>query len=110
MKAMNTDESPTLYTPASPWLAGEEEFLELVYADEEFLRAEFDAIIAAAWPTPPERTGGQHASHLPWRPAGPRAECGEPAPTARPHHAGHGSWRRQRSPPRSIATIGPKAG
>jgi hypothetical protein len=40
----------------------EEEFLALVYADEELLRAEFDALIAAAWGQPrqpgrPRRAG-----------------------------------------------------
>ena len=31
----------------------EEQFLDLLLADEELLRAEFDAIIAAEWPGPP---------------------------------------------------------
>jgi hypothetical protein len=31
----------------------DEQFLDLVCADDELLRAEFDAIIAAEWPTPP---------------------------------------------------------
>lgn len=31
----------------------DEEFLALVYGDEELLTAEFEAIIAANWPAPP---------------------------------------------------------
>jgi len=31
----------------------DEEFLALIHADEEFLRAEFDAIISAEWPIRP---------------------------------------------------------
>ena len=31
----------------------EEQFLDLLLADEDLLRAEFDAIIAAEWPGPP---------------------------------------------------------
>jgi hypothetical protein len=32
------------------------EFLDLICADEELLRAEFDAIVAAGWPTEPRAT------------------------------------------------------
>lgn len=76
----------------------DDEFIELVCQDEELLRAEFDALIAASWltptpspppapprPTPPDR-------HVP--PVGaeepPRLEGSVPAPR----------WNRQRSPPR----------
>ncbi len=34
-------------------LTGNEQFLDLLCADEALLRAEFDAIIAAEWPSPP---------------------------------------------------------
>jgi len=33
----------------------EERFVDLLLADEELLRAEFDAIIAAEWPGPPPK-------------------------------------------------------
>jgi len=32
-------------------------FTELVLADEELLQDEFDAIVAANWPDPPQRVG-----------------------------------------------------
>jgi len=31
----------------------DEQFLDLICSDDELLAAEFDAIIAAEWPTPP---------------------------------------------------------
>ena len=31
-------------------------FIELVCSDEELVRAEFDAIVAAAWTSPPDGT------------------------------------------------------
>jgi hypothetical protein len=34
-------------------LTDADEFLALVFADEQWLQAEFDAIIAASWPRPP---------------------------------------------------------
>jgi hypothetical protein len=76
----------------------EEQFLELVLADEELLRAEFDAIIAAAWSGPPPSPP-------------PRRIAGEPASTgdrghriARTGRAGPGRQpltvaARQRAPP-----------
>lgn len=78
----------------------EEKFLELVYADEELLRAEFDAIIAEEWgqPTPP-------APHRPTHPPAPpkrrRKQHRDPAsrrPGRQHHPAGEGR-SRQRAPP-----------
>jgi hypothetical protein len=57
-----------------------EEFLELLLADEELLRAEFEAIIADEWPGPP--------------PSPPhRRVCGPP---------GHRAWRRHLAPTRVL--------
>jgi hypothetical protein len=42
--------SPAAGTRVEPSV--EDQFLDLVCADEELLRAEFDAIIAAEWPNP----------------------------------------------------------
>lgn len=77
----------------------EEEFLRLVCADEELLRAEFDAIIAREWP----------ARRPPVRPAAPRGSDPDPrahqearggqAARGEPRHPGGEHWRRQRSPP-----------
>jgi hypothetical protein len=66
----------------------EEEFLALVYADEELLRAEFDALIAATW--------GQ-----PRQPAHPRrARRPTPPPRRRPRpgFAQPGRMRAQHDP------------
>jgi hypothetical protein len=76
----------------------EEQFLELVLADEELLRAEFDAIIAAAWSGPPP-------SRPPRRIAGKPASTGDRGPRiARTGRAGPGRQpltvaARQRAPP-----------
>ena len=75
-------------------------FLELLCADEELLRAEFEAIVAAVWPRPPDRravvqkrTWGRTAARLP-------AGAGL-TPAGRPSTTGSGvdAWARQRSPP-----------
>ena len=92
--------------PTTPALADtaartvDEQFLGLMCSDEDLLRAEFDAIIAAEWPSPPPRTprGGAADRH----PASHTQRCGG-APVAgavaRPRHPGIGGWVRQRSPP-----------
>jgi hypothetical protein len=48
----------------------DEEFFALIYSDEEFLRDEFDALIAAAWSSrpPPTPAGGRGAERPPDRP------------------------------------------
>jgi hypothetical protein len=45
----------------------EAEFLDLICADEELLRAEFDALIAAGWPIEPPtvRGVGRRREHTP---------------------------------------------
>jgi hypothetical protein len=81
----------------------QEEFLDLVYADEELLRAEFDAIIAEEWgqPTPPAR---RRSTRPPAPPPQRRDRQHESAggSTGRPgrqhHRAGEGR-SRQRAPP-----------
>jgi hypothetical protein len=77
----------------------DDEFLALVYADPALLRAEFDAIIAAAWssPPPPDHTPPADAEPPPGRavPDPPRNEFFRPSV--------HGGFRqrgaRTRSPP-----------
>ncbi len=80
--------------------AVEDDFLALVYADAQLLRAEFDAIIAAGWPSsrPPATPAASswtttgHAAREP-APPGDRAARGRPRPPG-------GALRgRQRSPP-----------
>ncbi|MDT4975480.1 MAG: hypothetical protein QOG98_1238 [Pseudonocardiales bacterium] len=77
---------------------GAEEFLALICADDELLRAEFDSIIAAAWgsrsrfrprPAPPPPPGVAHAVGA--------QDTGNLA--IRPQHPGMDRWARQRSPP-----------
>jgi len=70
-------------TRPTPWSAVDEAFLDLVCSDEEWLRAEFDAMVAAEWgsvqrppprpdsPTPPPRPPGcSTVEARPIRPAG----------------------------------------
>src|SRR2546423_1443879 len=84
---------------ASPTRASQEEFLALLCADEQLLRAEFDAIIAAAWPNPPptrprpERPGAQQP------PSAASAPASRPAQPGRAHRPGVGGLGRQRAPP-----------
>ena len=79
----------------------DEEFLELICADEELLRAEFDAIVAQEWSSspppadPPAAPLGPDPGPRPHRPP-----AGGVASPRRPHHPGADGWRRQRSPPR----------
>jgi len=80
----------------------EDQFLDLLLADDELLRAEFDAIIAAEWPSPPSTTSPRRgAAHR--HPGQPYTHRRGGAPVAgavaRPRHPGIGGWARQRSPP-----------
>lgn len=77
-----------------------DEFLDLLCADEELLRAEFEAIVAAGWPLPPDRravVGSWHVGPTDGPARGKaRVRDVEPAVDSRP---GVGGWARQRSPP-----------
>lgn len=77
-----------------------EQFLAVLCAEEELLRAEFDAIVTAEWPAPapPHTVVGVYAED-----AGPgkrarRGARGAP-PWGRPSSSGISRWARQRSPP-----------
>jgi len=92
---------PTITTPHhESTLATKEEFLAILCSDEDLLRAEFDAIIAAEWPSlppdPPEDDGALERSPGTARhqPTGARVRLPN-----RPRHPGIGGWARQRSPP-----------
>jgi hypothetical protein len=79
-----------------------DEFFALICADEQLLQAEFDAIIAAGWPTPPRRP----------KPATPRPP-GRSNGRQQPNESPLDNWpdqltnldafNRQRSPPRATA-------
>jgi len=78
----------------------DEQFLDLICRDADLLAAEFDAIIAAEWPTPPANGAGRRAARgYPVRRAAGRAADPIRGPVARPRHPGIGGWARQRSPP-----------
>jgi hypothetical protein len=79
----------------------DEEFLALICADEELLRAEFDAIITASWgqprpPAPRPRASG------PALPSGPRSRCHpvDGGMRVREREPGGEGHFRQRAPPR----------
>jgi hypothetical protein len=76
-------------------------FAELIYADPQWLRAEFDALISAgygappAWPrlpAPPRVPPGGPKPGPPTRPWRPAVPAAGPWIALRPHH-------RERSPP-----------
>ncbi len=89
-----------------------EQFLDLICSDDELLQAEFDAIIADQWPSPPphkprrDNPGGRHPARRGQHP-GP---SGPDGPPPRPRHPGVGAWSRQRSPPTPTEQARPKAG
>jgi hypothetical protein len=79
-----------------------EDFLAVVYGDQDLLRAEFDAIIGAAWDdSPPRWPTPRPAASWPTR---PRDWCSSGAvgltdPRVHPHRPDVSGWVRQRSPP-----------
>jgi hypothetical protein len=76
------------------------EFFALVFSDEELLRAEFDAIVAAEWPGPPPAEPGTSIGVKPPAPtAGSRPFISGARVTKQPRRPGIGGWARQRSPP-----------
>ena len=75
-------------------------FLDLLCADEELVRAEFEAIIAAAWPRPPSRRAVVHAQHGGSGGPAPTKGCRRRIESAADHDFGVDLSARQRSPPR----------
>jgi hypothetical protein len=87
-----------------PEPAVDEEFLELVCADEELLRAEFDAIIAQEWASTPPPADPPTAAPRPTPPARAREPArGGWSNLRRARRPGDDAWGRQRSPPRRLA-------
>ena len=73
-------------------------FVDLVCSDDEWVRAEFEAIVAASWsPLPPRQPTWFGTVH----PGGSRPAAFHPRQDRLGHngHAGVLRWRRQRSPP-----------
>jgi len=78
MTSLAAHDSTALSPEWDRWF--DEEFTELVAADEELMRAEFDALIDATWsepPPPPPVPAG--ASRPPGRPAPDRPAAPSPA-------------------------------
>jgi hypothetical protein len=75
-------------------------FAELICADEQWLREEFDALIAANYqpPGPPPPAPPRTPPLPPRRPAKATCRAAGPGPQATSSHPG-GGLRRQRSPP-----------
>jgi hypothetical protein len=71
----------------------EEQFLDLLLSEEELLQAEFDAIIAADWSSPPSSSPARDATAEP-RPPWPHASSGPAGQPRRPRAA---EWVRPRS-------------
>ncbi len=79
-------------------LSANELFLDLLCADEDLLKAEFDAIIAAAWSSPPpDKPDHADPERRPHR-ARHQREANDAAPRSQAHHSGFSRWTRQRSP------------
>lgn len=81
----------------------DEEFLALMCADDDFLRAEFEAIIAQEWadslPPADPPVASPSSGPVPHGHGLPRGCHSSPC---RPSHPGDDGWRRQRSPPRPV--------
>jgi hypothetical protein len=81
-----------------PTATERDEFLAIVCADEELLRAEFEAIVGASWDEPPPPTPREPPT--PSWPGPPDPESADLRPaTPPPFPCGAGRWARQRSPP-----------
>jgi len=86
----------------------EEEFLALVYADEELLRAEFDALIAAAWGQPRQPARPRRAGRpTPPPPGRPSRGFARPARMCAQHDPGAEGRTRQRAPPNRTSNQAP---
>jgi hypothetical protein len=80
----------------------EAEFLALICADDDLLRAEFDAIITAEWPTPPPRPRNYTRGRQRREGAGRSRHRSAARPSwlqDQPRRPGVGAWSRERSPP-----------
>jgi hypothetical protein len=73
-------------------------FADVVFGDEDLIRAEFDEIIAAQWPDPAPPRVPERSSYRPIRPRSPRTD-----PTTSSHirssRLDAEAWSRERSPP-----------
>jgi hypothetical protein len=90
----------TLPAPSRPSRL-ESDFIALICADTELLRAEFEEIVAAGWQSgPPARPTPERGRHRGPDSAEHRAEIGDGQPAPAPPGHGCHEQARQRSPPR----------
>ena len=77
--------------------AVDQAFIDVILADDDLANAEFEAIIAAEWPTtePPEPAGHPHRTYGSRRPHARRNH----EHRARSQRPGTEAWSRERSPP-----------
>ena len=76
----------------------QDELLDLLCADEQWLQSEFDAIMAAEWPTVPSPPTAPPVGHRRTTPGHPSGDDTLPPP-ATSRGPTLERWRRQRSPP-----------
>jgi len=76
-----------------------DEFLDLICNDLELLRVEFEAIVAAEWPSPPKLSGRGPTRARPVNREAHRPVKGAHAAVSQPRRPGIGGSARQRSPP-----------
>jgi hypothetical protein len=76
----------------------DEQFVRLIFSDEELSQAEFEAIIAGEWP-PPVSPPIHEQAGAPTSDASHGTDAWVAGRVTRPHHPGIGGWARQRSPP-----------
>jgi len=89
----------------------EDEFFDLVYGDQELLRAEFDAIIAAGWPgVPPTQPTPAAAASGPVGWEALRAPAGDARHKTEFALPKISDQARQRSPPHARGATTRKAG
>jgi len=79
--------------------ATDEDFLNLICADEEFLRAEFDAIIAVGWPQTPQPPRGHRICGGGRGERQPRQVDPDASVRLVDSALNGDAWSRQRSPP-----------
>ncbi|HEY2199960.1 MAG TPA: hypothetical protein VGH69_20095 [Mycobacterium sp.] len=77
----------------------DQQFLDIICSDADLLEAEFDAIIAAEWPSRPEDRGGRGEAPREASRSLSRAAARDPGPLLRSRHSSIDRWARQRSPP-----------
>lgn len=80
-------------------------FADLVCADPAWLRAEFDAIIAASFPTVPPPHDEAPCQGSPGRATGPAPGLPDHTAEPRPQARVRERWMRQRSPPRTHVAV-----